>query len=89
MRISTDRAWWLEVLVLKNQGKSSRNQKSNGPRDMEVDVVQSSLSSEACQPKDVLTKVDRQCERGLEKETAVPSCQKRFLAFHMFLRQRM
>ena len=73
MRISTDRAWWLEVLVLKNQGKSSRNQKSNGPRDMEVDVVQSSLSSEACQPKDVLTKVDRQCERGLEKETAVPT----------------
>ena len=69
----SDRAWWLEVLVLKNQGKPSRNQKSNGPRDMEVDVVQSSLSSEACQPKDVLTKVDRQGERGLEKETAVPT----------------
>ena len=56
----SDRAWWLEVLVLKNQGKSSRNRKGNGPRDMEVDVVQSSLSSEACQSKDVLTKVDRQ-----------------------------
>ena len=69
----SDRAWWLEVLVLKNQGKSSRNQKGNGPRDMEVDVVQSSLSSEACQPKDVLTKVDRQGECGLEKETAVPT----------------
>ena len=69
----SDRAWWLEVLVLKNQGKSSRNRKGNGPRDMEVDVVQSSLSSEACQPKDVLTKVDRQGERGLEKETAVPT----------------
>ena len=67
----SDRAWWLEVLVLKNQGKSSRNRKGNGPRDMEVDVVQSSLSSEVCQPKDVLTKVDRQGERGLEKETAV------------------
>ena len=26
----SDRAWWLEVLVLKNQGKSSRNQKGNG-----------------------------------------------------------
>ena len=69
----SDRAWWLEVLVLKNQGKSSRNRKGNGPRDMEVDVVQSSLSSEACQPKDVLTKVDRQGECGLEKETAVPT----------------
>ena len=54
----SDRAWWLEVLVLKNQGKSSRNQKGNGPRDMEVDVVQSSLSSEACQSKDVSTEVD-------------------------------
>ena len=69
----SDRAWWLEVLVLQNQGKSSRNRKGNGPRDMEVDVVQSSLSSEACQSKDVLTKVDRQGECGLEKETAVPT----------------
>ena len=87
----SDRAWWLEVLVLKNQGKSSRNQKGNGPRDMEVDVVQSSLSSEACQSKDVSTEVDRQGGRGLPKETPCRplSCQKRFLAFHMFLRQRM
>ena len=67
----SDRAWWLEVLVLKNQGKSSRNQKGNGPRDMEVDVVQSSLSSEACQSKDVSTEVDRQSGRGLPKETPV------------------
>ena len=67
----SDRAWWLEVLVLKNQGKSSRNQKGNGPRDMEVDVVQSSLSSEACQSKDVSTEVDRQGVRGLPKETPV------------------
>ena len=67
----SDRAWWLEVLVLKNQGKSSRNQKGNGPRDMEVDVVQSSLSPEACQSKDVSTEVDRQGGRGLPKETPV------------------
>ena len=67
----SDRAWWLEVLVLENQGKSSRNQKGNGPRDMEVDVVQSSLSSEACQSKDVSTEVDRQGGRGLPKETPV------------------
>ena len=69
----SDRAWWLEVLVLKNQGKSSRNQKGNGPRDMEVDVVQSSLSSEACQSKDVSTEVDRQGGRGLPKETVQTS----------------
>ena len=68
----SDRAWWLEVLVLRNQGKSSRNQKGNGPSDMEVDVVQSSLSSEACQSKDVSTEVDRQGGRGLPKETPVP-----------------
>ena len=38
---------------------------------MEVDVVQSSLSSEACQSKDVSTEVDRQGGRGLPKETPV------------------
>ena len=68
----SDRAWWLEVLVLKNQGKSSRNQKGNGPRDMEVDVVQSSLSSEACQSKDVSTEVDRQGVRGPSKRDTSP-----------------
>ena len=34
----SDRAWWLEVQVLKHQGKSSRR-KDNGPKDMEVDHV--------------------------------------------------
>ena len=34
----SDRAWWLEVLVLKNPGKSSRR-KGNGPQDMEIDHV--------------------------------------------------
>ena len=55
----SDPAWWLEVQVLKNQGKSSRR-KDNGPKDMEVDhvgVVHSKLSSKACQSKDVVTKV--------------------------------
>ena len=45
----SDRAWWLEVLVLKNPGKSSRR-KGNGPQEMEIDhvgTVQSSLSSKA------------------------------------------
>ena len=65
----SDRAWWLEVLVLKNQGKSSRNQKGNGPRDMEVDHLH--LSSEACQTKDVSTKVDHQGAGGRGKDTPV------------------
>ena len=34
----SDRAWWLEVLVLKTPGKSSRR-KGNGPQDMEIDHV--------------------------------------------------
>ena len=53
----SDRAWWLEVLVLKNLGESSRR-KGNGPQDMEIDhegTVQSSLSSKACQTKAVVT----------------------------------
>ena len=49
----SDRAWWLEVLVLKNHGKSSRR-KGNGPQDMEIDhvgTVQSNLlrlSNQGC-----------------------------------------
>ena len=55
----SDRAWWLEVQVFKNQGKSSRR-KDNRPKDMEIDhvgVVHSNVSSKACQPKDVVTEV--------------------------------
>ena len=87
----SDRAWWLEVLVLKNQGKSSRNQKGNGPRDMEVDVVQSSLSSRPVNPRmfrlRLIVKVDVAFQK--RHQSRPRSCQKRFLAFHMFLRQRM
>ena len=64
----SDRAWWLEVLVLKNPGKSSRR-KGNGPQDMEIDhvgTVQSSLSSKACQTKDVVTEVDLEHKKPVE-----------------------
>ena len=64
----SDRAWWLEVLVLKIPGKSSRR-KGNGPQDMEIDhvgTVQSSLSSKACQTKDVVTEVDLEHKKPVE-----------------------
>ena len=64
----SDRAWWLEVLVLKNPGKSSRR-KGNGPQDMEIDhigTVQSSLSSKACQTKAVVTEVDLEYKKPVE-----------------------
>ena len=65
----SDRAWWLEVLVLKNPGKSSRR-KGNGPQDMEIDhvgTVQSSLSSyKACQTKAVVTEVESEHKKPVE-----------------------
>ena len=64
----SDRAWWLEVLVLKNPSKSSRR-KGNGPQDMEIDqggTVQSSLSSKACQTKAVVTEVDLEHKEPVE-----------------------
>ena len=64
----SDRAWWLEVLVLKHQGKSSRR-KGNGPQDMEIDhvgTVQSCLSSKACQTKAVVTEVSSEHKKPVE-----------------------
>ena len=64
----SDRAWWLEVLVLKTPGKTSRR-KGNGPQDMEIDhvgTVQSSLSSKACQTKAVVTEVESEHKKPVE-----------------------
>ena len=64
----SDRAWWLEVLVLKHPGEPSRR-KGNGPQDMEIDhvgTVQSSLSSKACQTKAVVTEVDLEHKEPVE-----------------------
>ena len=72
----SDRAWWLEVLVLKHQGKSSRR-KGNGPQDMEIDhvgTVRSSLSSKACQTKAVVTEVDTEHKKPVETSEEKSSC---------------
>ena len=86
----SDQAWWLKVQVLKHRGKSSRNKRDNGPKDMEVDhvvVVHSDLSSKACQPKDVSTKDDLPVESGTSVQTSNPT--KLFLAFPMFQQRTM
>ena len=78
----SDRAWWLEVQVLKNQEKSSRR-KDNGPKDMEVDhvgVVHSSVSSKACQSKDVVTKVASAEEQDSAVQTSSPTKDGSFIA---------
>ena len=72
----SDRAWWLEVLVLKHQGKSSRR-KGNGPQDMEIDhvgTVRSSLSSKACQTKADVTEVDIEHKKPVETSEEKSSC---------------
>ena len=33
----SDRAWWLEVQVLKSHGDKSRRRNDKGPQDMEID----------------------------------------------------
>ena len=82
----SDRASWLEVLVLKHSGKSSRR-KGNGPQDMEIDhvgTVQSTLSK-TCQTKAVVTEVESEHEKPVETLEG----KKRFRAFHTFQQQRM
>ena len=57
----SDRAWWLEVQVLKSHGDKSRRKNDKGPQDMEIDCIKNvttDLSAKACQTKDVLTEVD-------------------------------
>ena len=54
----SDRAWWLEVQVLKSHGNKSRRKNDKGPQDMDVDCIKNvtaDLSSKACQSKDVVT----------------------------------
>ena len=70
----SDRAWWLEVHVLKSQGNKSRRKNDKGPQDMEVDCIKSvttDLASKACQPKDVLTKVELPGEQPQTSESHV------------------
>ena len=54
----SDRAWWLEVQVLKSHGNKSRRKNDKGPQDMDVDCIKNvtaDLSPKACQSKDVVT----------------------------------
>ena len=56
----SDRAWWLEVQVLKSHGNKSRRKNDKGPQDMDVDCIKNvtaDLSPKTCQSKDVVTKV--------------------------------
>ena len=68
----SDRAWWLEVQVLKSHGNKSRRKNDKGPQDMEVDCIKNSnpdLSAKACQTKDVLTEVEHQHESTVLAKT--------------------
>ena len=72
----SDRAWWLEVLVLKHQGKLSRR-KGNSSQDMEIDhvgTVRWSLSSKTCQTKTDVTEVDIEHKKPVETSEEKSSC---------------
>ena len=69
----SDRAWWLEVQVLKSHGNKSRRKNDKGPQDMEIDCIKNvttDLSAKACQTKDVLTVVDHPLEQILSAKTS-------------------
>ena len=70
----SDRAWWLEVQVLKSHGNKSRRRNDKGPQDMEIDCIKNvttDLSAKACQTKDVLTEVDHPLSSAKTSESGV------------------
>ena len=70
----SDRAWWLEVQVLKSHGNKSRRRNDRGPQDMEIDCIKNvttDLSAKACQTKDVLTEVDHPLSSAKTSESCV------------------
>ena len=70
----SDRAWWLEVQVLKSHGDKSRRRNDKGPQDMEIDCIENvttDLSAKACQTKDVLTEVDHPLSSAKTSESCV------------------
>ena len=70
----SDRAWWLEVQVLKSHGNKSRRRNDKGPPDMEIDCINNvttDLSAKACQTKDVLTDVDHPLSSAKTSELGV------------------
>ena len=71
----SDRAWWLEVQVLKSHGNKSRRKNDKGPQAMEIDCIKNAtpdLSAKACQTKDVLTEVDHPHESTVLAKTPDP-----------------
>ena len=70
----SDRAWWLEVQVLKSHGNKSHRKNDKGPQDMEIDCIKNvttDLSAKACQTKDVLTEVDHPLSSAKTWESCV------------------
>ena len=70
----SDRAWWLEVQVLKSHGDKSRRRNDKGPQDMEIHCIKNvttDLSAKACQTKDVLTEVDHPFSSAKTSESCV------------------
>ena len=70
----SDRAWWLEIQVLKSHGNKSRRRNDKGPQDMEIDCIKNvttDLSAKACQTKDVLTEVDHPLSSAKTSESGV------------------
>ena len=70
----SDRAWWLEVQVLKSHGDKSRRKNDKGPHDMEIDCIKNvttDVSAKACQTKDVLTEVDHPLSSAKTLESCV------------------
>ena len=70
----SDRAWWLEVQVLKSHGDKSCRRNDKGPQDMEIDCIKNvttDLSAKACQTKDVLTEVDHPLSSAKTLESGV------------------
>ena len=70
----SDRAWWLEVQVLKSHGDKSRRKNDKGPQDMEIDCIKNvttDLSAKACQTKDVLTEVNHPLSLAKTSESCV------------------
>ena len=69
----SDRAWWLEVQILKSPGNKSRRRKDQGLQDMEVDCVKNvsfDLSPKACQTKDANTEVGTPGEQSTVAPTS-------------------
>ena len=70
----SDRAWWLEVQVLKSHGNKSRRRNDKGPQVMEIDCIKNvttDLSAKACQTKDALTEVDHPLSSAKTSESCV------------------